>query len=85
MPPNNGNGASGKGSKASDVATSATNALLILIVLLFVLFGLWVEVFAIPAFFVFFRAAVVTVASVRQVGWCALVCGRMCGLIAWSN
>lgn len=52
---------------AQDVAAGFINAILILIVLFFVLGSLWLEVFAIPAFFVFFRAAVVTIASVRQV------------------
>lgn len=76
MPPNNGEATPAKGpGKAADIAVHATNTLLILIVVFFVLGSLWVEVFAIPAFFVFFRAAVVTVASVRQVSWLLVGCG----------
>lgn len=52
---------------AKDFFSGFINAVLILIVLFFVLGSLWLDVFAIPAFFVFFRATVVTIASVRQV------------------
>lgn len=76
MPPTNaadtGGGAKPKERMtAAEIGVHVTNAFLILIVVLFVLFSLWVEVFAIPVFFVFFRAAVVTVGSARQVSRCA--------------
>lgn len=68
---------------AAEIGVHFTNAFLILIVVLFVLFSLWVEVFAIPVFFVFFRAAVVTVGSARQVSRCASSWLRTC--IDWMT
>lgn len=49
-----------------DFTSGVVNGALIVLVLFFVLGSLWVDVFAIPAFFVFFRASVVTIATVRQ-------------------
>lgn len=63
MPPLKGTPAAG------NFFANVTNAFLILVVVFFVLGTIWLQVFAIPAFFVLFRAAVVTIASVRQVRW----------------
>ena len=52
---------------AADIASGITNALLILIVTFFTCGSLWLGIFAIPAFFAFFRASVVTVSSIREV------------------
>eukprot|EP00904_Undaria_pinnatifida_P008153 jgi/Undpi1/4468/HiC_scaffold_17.g07822.m1 len=51
---------------AADIASGITTALLILIVTFFTCGSLWLGIFAIPAFFAFFRASVVTVSSVRE-------------------
>lgn len=70
MPPYNGQAVGMPQShkrSTEDVASGFVNGALILIVLFFVLGSLWVEVFAIPAFFIFFRSSIVTIASVRQV------------------
>lgn len=50
-----------------EIASNVTSTLLMLIVAFFVGLSLWIGVFAIPAFFVFFRASVVTVSSIREV------------------
>ena len=50
-----------------DIAAGVTNSLLMLIVIVFTLGSLWLGIFAIPAFFAFFRASVVTISSIREV------------------
>lgn len=60
-----------------DIASGITTSLLILIVALFTCGSLWLGIFAIPAFFAFFRASVVTISSVREVRYeaqCYLIC-----------
>ncbi|CAM9995875.1 unnamed protein product, partial [Laminaria digitata] len=49
-----------------EIVSGVTNSLLILIVTFFTCGSLWLGIFAIPAFFAFFRASVVTVSSVRE-------------------
>lgn len=55
---------------SEEIASNVTSVLLMLIVVFFVGISLWLGVFAIPAFFAFFRASVVTVSSVREVRVC---------------
>lgn len=50
-----------------EIASGVTTSLLILIVTFFTCGSLWLGIFAIPAFFAFFRASVVTVSSIREV------------------
>lgn len=50
-----------------DIASGITTSLLILIVTFFTCGSLWLGIFAIPAFFAFFRASVVTISSIREV------------------
>lgn len=57
-----------------EIASGITTALLIVVIFVFVGASLWLGVFAIPAFFAFFRASVVTISSIREVRWCLGVC-----------
>lgn len=50
-----------------DVVSGVATTLLILIVAIFTLGSVWLGIFAIPAFFAFFRASVVTISSIREV------------------
>lgn len=50
-----------------EIAAAVTNVLLMLIVAFFTCASLWLGVFAIPSFFAFFRASVVTISSIREV------------------
>lgn len=58
---------------SEEIASSVTSTLLMLIVAFFVGLSLWIGVFAIPAFFAFFRASVVTVSSIREVRFTVLL------------
>ena len=51
----------------ADIASGIMTVLLILVVIVFTLGSLWLGIFAIPAFFAFFRASVVTISSIREV------------------
>ena len=71
MPPFNGitNEAEVRKKKlfSEEIAAGVTNGLLMLIVTFFTGASLWLGVFAIPSFFAFFRASVVTISSIQEV------------------
>lgn len=62
-----GHGVETKKRSTEEVATGIFNALLILVIVVFTVGMLWLGVFAIPSFFAFFRASVVTICSIREV------------------
>lgn len=53
-----------------EVASGVTAVILIVVVAVFTCGSLWLGIFAIPSFFAFFRASVVAVSSIREVGAC---------------